>query len=131
MEAKGEGEAEVVAVRSSGRPTVPSNKPSDPAHVMVLASMEKGMSISAACKKHKVWKGTFCRYVAAAVWWCAHAPSGWSSPAPISFEHVESVTGLSSADTRCRDRAAAGGPWDGNAGRPCQCMPHPCSRVGR
>ena len=85
MEAKGEGAAEAIVVRSSGRPTVPSNKPSDPAHVMVLASMEKEMSISAACKKHKVWKGTFCRYVAAAVWCCAHAPSGWSSPAPISF----------------------------------------------
>ena len=28
------------------------------------------------------------------------------------------MTARSSADTRCRDRAAAGGPWDGNNGRP-------------
>ena len=85
MEAKSEGAEEVIAVRSSGRLTVPSSEPTDPAHIMVLASIAKGMSITAACKKHGVWKSTFCRYVAAAVWWGDPASSGWSSPAPISF----------------------------------------------
>ena len=85
MEAKGEGTAEAIVVRSSGRPTVTPSKPTDTAHIMVLASMAEGMSIRAACNKHKVPKSTFIQYVAAAVWCCAHAPSGWSSPAPISF----------------------------------------------
>ena len=85
MEAKGEGAAEVIVARSSGRLTVPPSMPTDPAHIMVLASMAKGMSINAACKKHKVWKGTFSRYGAAAVWWGHPASSGGSSPAPIAF----------------------------------------------
>ena len=85
MEAKGKGAAEAVVVRSSGRQTVTPSKPTDPAHIMVLASMKEGMSIRAACKLHKIAKSTFIQYVAAAVWCCAHAPSGGSSPAPISF----------------------------------------------
>ena len=85
MEAKGKGAAEAVVVRNSGWQTVTPSKPTDPAHIMVLASIAEGMSINAACKKHKVPYSTFCGYVDAAVWCCAHAPSGWSSPAPISF----------------------------------------------
>ena len=85
MATSGEGVAEVIAVRSSDRLTVPSSKPTDPAHIMVLASIAKGMSIKAACKLHKVPYSTFCGYVAAAVWWGHPASSGWSSPAHISF----------------------------------------------
>ena len=69
MEAKGEGAAEAIVVRSSGRPTVTPSKPTDPAHINVLAAIAEGMSINAACKKHKVPYSTFCKYVDAAVWW--------------------------------------------------------------